>query len=323
MKEDIIRIARRTIDEEARTLHNLSKSIDENFASIVDILFRCEGRIVITGIGKSALIAQKIVATLNSTGSPSIYMHAGDAAHGDLGMVMKNDVLICLSKSGQTSELKVIIPLVKAQGSKVIGICSESNCYLTQECDESLIIPLDSEAAPNNLVPTSSTTAQVALGDAIAICLLSLKGFSDQDYAFFHPGGAIGKQIFLKVSDMYLKNEKPFVEMSASIRETILEMTGKRLGATVISENGIVKGIITDGDLRRMLQSGRDLNKLSAADVMTSSPITIGLDALANEAFTIMREKSISHIVVVDQDGRYQGILHIHDFIKEGFIHNG
>ncbi|WP_235297744.1 KpsF/GutQ family sugar-phosphate isomerase [Portibacter marinus] len=318
MKEDIISIARKTIDEEANTLQQLSKSLDHHFTEIVEILYQCKGRIILTGIGKSALVAQKIVATLNSTGSPSIYMHAGDAAHGDLGMVMRDDVLVCFSKSGQTAELKVIIPLVKAQGTKVIGICSEKKCYLTENCDHHLIIPIDQEAAPNNLIPTSSTTAQAAIGDAIAVCLLSLRGFSDREYANFHPGGSIGKQLFLKVEDIYKQHEKPNIGPNATIRETILEMTSKRLGATVISENNQILGIITDGDLRRMLQSEKNLSELTAKDVMTRNPITIEHGELAYQAYTIMREKSISHIIVSDEN-QYKGILHLHDFVKEGF----
>ena len=318
-KKDILSIAKTTISEEARTLDNLANSLDGRFEEAVDILFNCSGRIIITGIGKSALIAQKIVATLNSTGSPSIYMHAGDAAHGDLGMVTKDDVLICMSKSGQTAELQLIIPLVKLQGTKVIGICSEQHCFLTDHCDLSIIIPVDSEAAPNNLIPTSSTTAQLAIGDALAVCLLSMRGFSNRDFANFHPGGSIGKQLFMKVSDMYPKNLKPQVLPSSGIRDTIIEMTGKRLGVTAVCKGDMLKGIITDGDLRRMLQSEEDVSHLTAKDIMTSDPISIGPDALAYEAFTIMRNKSISHIIV-GLDGKYLGVLHIHDFIREGFI---
>lgn len=319
MEKDLIDLAKKTIDAEALTLNKLSAAIDESFVKIVDVLYRCKGRIIISGIGKSALIAQKIVATLNSTGSPSIYMHAGDAAHGDLGMVMKDDVLICLSKSGQTAEFKVIIPLVKAQGTKIIAICSESQCYLTENADYCFIIPLDQEAAPNHLVPTSSTTAQAAVGDAIAVTLLSLRGFSNKDFAFYHPGGSIGKRLYLKVSDMYLHHDKPSVSENATIRDTIIEMTGKRLGATVITANNQVKGIITDGDLRRMLQSRKDLTNLTASDIMTPNPVSITPSALAYEAFSMMRERSISHIVV-SEEGNYMGILHIHDLIKEGFL---
>lgn len=319
MKKDILSIAKKTILEEARTLENLAHSLDSRFEEAIDILFNCDGRIIITGIGKSALIAQKIVATLNSTGSPSIYMHAGDAAHGDLGMVTKDDVLICLSKSGQTAELRLIIPLVKSQGTKVIGVCSEQKCFLTDNCDLSIIIPIDSEAAPNNLIPTSSTTAQLAIGDAIAICLLSMRGFSNSDFANFHPGGSIGKQLFMKVSDMYQKNLKPKVSLRSGLRETIIEMTGKRLGVTAVCDGELIKGIITDGDLRRMLQSEDEVGHLTAHDIMTSDPITIAPDALAYEAFTKMRKKSISHILVGEK-GRYLGVLHIHDFIREGFI---
>lgn len=312
-------IARDTILEEARTLDRLAESLDRTFEDVVQLLFQAKGRIIFTGVGKSALIAQKIVATLNSTGTPSIYMHAGDAAHGDLGMVTREDVLVCLSKSGQTSELQVIIPLVKLQGTLVVGICAEEACFLTEQSDLCIIMPIDQEAAPNNLIPTSSTTAQLAIGDALAVCLLSLRGFSTQQFAHFHPGGSIGKQLFVKVSDMYPKNAKPLIVAGSSIRDTILEMTGKRLGAVVICKDEEVEGIITDGDLRRMLQGEREVNHLTAGDIMTKKPICIDPEALAYEAFSIMKEKSISHIVV-SRGQKYLGILHIHDFIREGFI---
>jgi arabinose-5-phosphate isomerase len=315
----ILSIARQTILEEARTLERLVESLDSSFEEVVQLLYQAKGRIIFTGVGKSALIAQKIVATLNSTGTPSIYMHAGDAAHGDLGMVTREDVLVCLSKSGQTSELQVIIPLVKLQGTVVVGICAEESSFLAEESDMCIFMPIDQEAAPNNLIPTSSTTAQLAIGDAIAVCLLSLRGFSTKQFAHFHPGGSIGKQLFVKVSDMYPKNARPLISEDATIRDTILEMTGKRLGAVVVSEDGDVKGIITDGDLRRMLQKGEDVSHLSAADIMTINPICIGPKALAYEAFSIMKDKSISHMIV-SENGKYLGILHIHDFIREGFL---
>ncbi len=320
MKSEIIQIAKETINEEARTLNKLSDSLGSDFEEVVEILFQCKGRIIITGMGKSALIAQKIVATLNSTGSPSIYMHAGDAVHGDLGMVTKDDILICLSKSGQTSELKLILPFVKVQGTKVVAICSQEGCFLTQNCDYHLHIPVDTEAEPNNIVPTASTTAQLALGDAIAISLLSLRGFSKEDFASFHPGGSLGKQLFLKVADLYPKNERPHVKTDSNLREVILEMTSKRLGATaVVNENEMVLGIITDGDLRRMLQSERSTDNIQARDIMTSKPISINAGSLAYEAFSLLRQKSITQLIVVENE-RYVGMLHLHDFINEGFI---
>ncbi|MCL4107159.1 UNVERIFIED_CONTAM: hypothetical protein GTU68_032974 [Idotea baltica] len=319
MKKDILRIAKDTIFEEAKTLDTLAHSLNHDFETLIDLLFACSGRIIITGIGKSALIAQKIVATLNSTGSPAIYMHAGDAAHGDLGMVRQEDVLICLSKSGQTAELKLIVPLVKSQGTTVVGICSETKCYLKEASDHCVVIPLENEASPNNLIPTSSTTAQLALGDAIAVCLLSLKGFSNQEFAVLHPGGSIGKQLYVKASDLYEKNEKPMVHPDSNVRETIIEMTSKRLGVTAVCENNVILGIITDGDLRRMLQTEKEVEHLKAKDIMTSNPITIDWDVLAYEAFTMMKENSISQIVI-SENGNYKGIIHIHDFIKEGFV---
>lgn len=320
MKNNILNIAKKTILSEAKTLENLANVLGEGFEKIIMLLAECKGRIIITGMGKSAIIAQKIVATLNSTGSPSIYMHAGDAIHGDLGMVTKDDILICLSKSGQTAELKLIIPLIKSLGSKIIGICSEPLCFLMENCDASILIPLVGEADSDNIIPTSSTTAQIAIGDAIAICLLSLRGFSKKDFALFHPGGSIGKQLFLKVSDFYTKNEKPAVLTNNSIRETIIEMTSKRLGATaVIDHENYIQGIITDGDLRRMLQSQKETKNLRASDVMTENPICISSEALAYAAFQKMKEKSISQIIV-SSDEKYVGMLHLHDFIKEGFI---
>ncbi len=319
MALSILSTAKNTILTESRTLENLAAMLDESFEKIIQLLFNCKGRIIVTGMGKSALIAQKIVATLNSTGSPSIYMHAGDAIHGDLGMVTKEDILICLSKSGQTSEFKLIVPLVKEQGTLVIGISSEKESFLIKNSDYYIYIPLDSEAEPNNIVPTASTTAQLSLGDAIAICLLSLREFTPKNFASFHPGGSLGKQLFLKVDKLYKQNPKPEISPKCSLRQTIIEMTSKRLGATaVIDEHNNILGIITDGDLRRMLQSEKDLTNIIAEDIMTISPITIGHDALAYSAFQKMREKSISQILV-EHDNKYLGMLHLHDFIKEGF----
>lgn len=320
MKSEILKIAKDTLLAEARTLENLVSVLDDSFMKILELLIQCKGRIIITGMGKSALIAQKIVATLNSTGSPSIYMHAGDAIHGDLGMVTKDDILVCLSKSGQTSELKLIIPLVKSQGTKVIGICSEETCFLMAHCDYSILIPLEQEAEPHNIVPTSSTTAQLAIGDAIAISLLSMRGFSPKDFALFHPGGSLGKQLYLKVVDLYSKNQKPAIDSSSDLRSIILEMTSKRLGATaVVDLQNHIMGIITDGDLRRMLQSEQDVSSLVASDIMTPNPICINHNALAHTAFLLMKEKEINHIVV-SKDQQYEGMLHLHDFINEGFI---
>jgi arabinose-5-phosphate isomerase len=320
MKPSILDIAKKTILTEAKTLENIAQNIDHDFEDVIRLLFQCKGRIIVTGIGKSALIAQKIVATLNSTGSPAIYMHASDAAHGDLGMVTKNDVLVCLSKSGQTSEIKLILPIIKSQGTRTIGICSNEESYLGKNADYCILMKLENEAEPNNLVPTSSTTAQLAIGDAIAVCLLSLRDFSKRDFASFHPGGSIGKQIFLKVSDISNKNKRPKILPSSSIRETILEMTSKRLGAAVVvDEENTILGIITDGDLRRMLQSGKDISMLQAKDIMTANPVKIEIEALAYQAFKTMHDKSISQIIV-ENKGKYTGIIHLHDLIDEGFI---
>ena len=320
MNSDILKIAKETLLTEAKTIKDLVNVLDDSFLEILDLLYHCNGRIIITGMGKSALIAQKIVATLNSTGSPSIYMHAGDAVHGDMGMVTKSDLLICLSKSGHTSELQLIIPFVKSQGTKIIAICSEPECYLMQNCDHSIYIPLDQEAEPNNIVPTASTTAQLAIGDAIAVSLLSMRGFSPKDFASFHPGGSLGKQLFLKVSDLYSKNEKPAVSPSSDLKSIIIEMTSKRLGATAdINDASKILGIITDGDLRRMLHSEKDLSIVTAGEIMTPNPISVENDDLAYSAFKLIREKSITQVLVA-KDGKYDGIVHLHDFINEGFI---
>lgn len=317
----IIEKAQLAIQSELETLINLKSSIDENFSNAVSEILQSSGRVVISGIGKSALIAQKIVATLNSTGTPSIFMHAGDAAHGDMGMVTKDDTLICLSKSGETAELKLIIPYLKAKGVKIIGITTNKASYLGVESDILLYVPCTEEAEPLNLAPTSSTTAMMVMGDALAVCLLSEKGFTPKDFAFFHPGGSLGKQLFLKVDDLYKRNEKPFVLANATIRETILEMTSKRLGATaVISDDHKIIGIITDGDLRRMLQSQKDVSGLQAIDVMTRNPISAQLGNLAYTSFQQMRDKSITQILVVDDSNTYMGMIHLHDLIKEGFV---
>ena len=319
MKKNLILTAKKTILQEAKTLENLAGTINDSFVKIVHLLFECSGRIIITGIGKSALVGQKIVATLNSTGSRAIYMHAGDAAHGDLGMVAVNDIVICLSKSGQTAELKVIIPLLKSQGTKIVAICSEKNSYLYDKCDFAIHIPIDEEAEPNNLIPTSSTSAQMAIGDAIAICLLSLRGFTPKDFALLHPGGSLGKQLFLKVVDLQSQQNCPSVTPTSNIRTTILEMTSKRMGATAVLNDNKLLGIITDGDLRRMLQKQKDLSHLQAKDIMTLDPICIQANTLAFEAFQMMKEKSISQIIIMEDDS-YQGMIHLHDFLKEGFV---
>ncbi len=320
IRSRIEEIARRTITIEAQTLEQLIGAVDEDFCHAVQAIFESKGRLIVTGIGKSAIVAQKIVATLNSTGTPAIFMHAADAIHGDLGMMLPDDVVLCLSKSGETAEIKALVPLVKRMGNLLIGMVAQRESYLGRQAQYVLLTPVTREADPNNLAPTASTTAQMALGDAIATALLDLRGFSPQDFAQFHPGGALGKQLYLRVSDIYPGNEKPSVGLAQTVRGAILEMTSKRLGATaVLDDNGMLAGIITDGDLRRMLERQADIDALHAGEVMTPHPITVPPDTLAAEAFDLMRRRSITQVIVADQ-GRYLGMVHIHDLIREGLI---
>jgi len=310
-----------TLTIEANTLRGLYNSIDDIFVNCVQSIYQSPGRLVVTGIGKSAIVAQKIVATLNSTGTPSLYMHAADAIHGDLGMIGKYDLVLCISKSGETPEIKVLAPLVKKLGSTLIGMTSRKDSFLSQQSDFSLHTPITKEADPNNLAPTASTTAQMAMGDALATALLALRGFTPKDFAQYHPGGALGKQLYLRVSDIYPSNEKPKVNVGTSLEETILEMTGKRLGATaVVDENNHISGIITDGDLRRMLKKGVDFSKFQAKDIMHNSPQSILPNTLAINALGQMRKYSISQLIVADKNGFYLGFIHIHDLLREGLI---
>lgn len=320
MEEIILKTALKTLEIEAATLNSLKVSIDADFRQAVEAIFQSEGRVVVTGIGKSALIAQKIVATFNSTGTPALFMHAADAIHGDLGMIRPEDVVICISKSGDTPEIKVLVPLLKNLGNLLVGMVSNRDSYLGKAAKFILHIPVTQEADPNNLAPTASTTAQMAMGDALAMSLLALKGFSPSDFAMYHPGGALGKRLYLRVSDLYLTNERPVVHLKDELRTAILEMTSRRLGATaVLDEHEQLVGIITDGDLRRMLQRGVSMDGLCAADVMTKNPKTIPAEALAAEALEIMRSYSISQLIVV-QDATYLGMVHLHDLIREGLI---
>ena len=316
----ILNTATNTIQIEADTLITLMNSLDTRFVNATEEIYNCQGRVVVTGIGKSALIGQKIVATFNSTGTPSIFMHAADAIHGDLGMIQKNDIIICISKSGETPEIKVLVPLVKTLGSKLIAFVSNEKSYLAKRADYSIIIPVSKEADPNNLAPTASTAAQMAVGDAMATALLALRGFTPGDFAQFHPGGAIGKQLYLRVADLYPNNQKPTVSESDNLRDTILEMTTKRLGATVVlNEQNRIAGIITDGDLRRMLEKDIQTSELKAKDIMSSAPATIDSNALAVDALNRMRKASITQLIVTENEN-YVGIIHLHDLINEGLI---
>ncbi|MCB9080525.1 MAG: KpsF/GutQ family sugar-phosphate isomerase [Lewinellaceae bacterium] len=318
----ILKTATRTIEIEAETIRGLLPGLNSDFVNTVQIIFAAKGRVVVTGIGKSALIAQKIVATLNSTGTPALFLHAADAIHGDLGMIRSQDVVICLSKSGETPEIKVLVPLVKNMGNTLIGMVSTVNSFLGRQANYVLLTPIEQEADPNNLAPTASTTAQVVMGDALATALLALRGFTPSDFAQYHPGGSLGKQLYLRVSDLYTLNEKPCVSPDDSLRQAILEMTSKRLGATaVVDDQRKIVGVITDGDLRRMLeQSTPDIHALKARDVMTPNPKTIDAEAMAVNALQLMRKHSITQILVANAAGEYLGIVHLHDLIREGLI---
>ena len=319
----IITTAIRTLDIEIGALENLRASINADFCEVADLIHQSQGRVVVTGIGKSAIVAQKIVATLNSTGTPSLYMHAADAIHGDLGMIQPGDLLLCLSKSGSTAEIKVLVPLVKSRGITVVGMISQKDSWLALHADHLLHTPISQEADPNDLAPTASTTAQMAMGDALAMSLLALRGFQSSDFAEFHPGGILGKQLYLRVNDLYPINERPAVFTHTNIHDTILEMTSKRLGCTVVlnDQQEEVIGIITDGDLRRHLeqQGEKGIFHLTAKDIMNAFPKTIVAEALAVEALELMRGNSITQLIVVE-NGKYVGVVHLHDLLREGLV---
>ncbi len=314
-------IALRTIELESRAIAGLRTGINDDFEQAVHALANTRGRIVVSGIGKSAVIAQKIVATFNSTGSPAIFLHAADAIHGDLGMVQENDVVIILSKSGESPEIKLLVPLIKNFGNTLIGIVGNTQSFLAKQSSIVLDTTVEQEACPNNLAPTSSTTAQLVMGDALAVCLMELKGFRSEDFAKFHPGGTLGKKLYLRVADLYVNNEKPQVTPDQSLREVIVEMTQKRLGVTAVTDSqDKLIGIITDGDLRRMLKKNIVIDdQVTAADIMTSNPKTVEADQLAIEALDILRQKGITQLAVT-HNGIYKGILHLHDLIREGLI---
>ncbi len=320
MKNKILSTALETIEIELAAVAALKNSLDEDFVKTVETIYRSKGRTILTGIGKSAIVAQKIAATLNSTGTPSVFMHAADAIHGDLGIVQPEDVVICLSKSGDTPEIKALVPLLKNFGNALIGMVSNRESYLGKNATYILHTPIEKEADPNNLAPTASTTAQMVMGDALATSLLALRGFSSADFAQFHPGGALGKQLYLRVRDIYPQHETPSVFGSDNLQKTIIEMTTKRLGATaVLNELNQLIGVITDGDLRRLLQRDTNLKTITAADMMSKNPKTIEADVLAVEALQIMRELSISQLIVLDNQ-QYVGMVHLHDLLKEGLV---
>jgi arabinose-5-phosphate isomerase len=318
--QSIISSALRTIELEALSVSGLAAFINADFVKAVEKIAATKGRLVISGIGKSAVVAQKIVATLNSTGTPALFMHAADAIHGDLGMIQQHDVVMIISKSGDSPEIKVLASLIKSFGNTFIGMVGNVQSYLAQQSDIVLNTTVQQEACPNNLAPTTSTTAQMVMGDALAVCLMELKGFNSHDFAKYHPGGILGKKLYLRVSDLSSQNEKPKVLCTAGLKEIIVEMTKMRLGAAVvIDDDNKVLGIITDGDLRRMLEKTSDFSQLTAKDIMTINPKAITADALATEALDTMKGNNISQLVVI-QNKKYAGVIHLHDLIREGII---
>lgn len=315
----IINIAKETILTEADAIKKLADYIDNDFVKTVEEILHSNGRLIITGIGKSANIGNKIVATLNSTGTPAVFMHAADAIHGDLGIIQKNDIVICISKSGNTPEIKSLVPIINNTGNTLIAMVSNTESYLANHSKYVLKATVEKEACPNNLAPTNSTTAQLVIGDALAVCLLELKGFTNTDFAKYHPGGSLGKRLYLKVGDLLKNTIMPQVLPNDSIKNVILEISEKRFGATAVVENDVLLGIITDGDIRRMLEKSLDITKLTAQDIMTKNPKTVGLKTLAIDVFNTMEDKKITQLIVVDNND-YKGIIHLHDILNEGII---
>jgi arabinose-5-phosphate isomerase len=321
LKKDkqILETAKKTIQIEADSIQQLISFLDTQFVMAVQTILESKGRVVITGIGKSAIIGNKIVATLNSTGTPSIFMHAADAIHGDLGTIQKDDVVVFISKSGNTPEVKVLVPLIKKSTNKIIAITGNTDSYIAQQADIVLNAYVEKEACPNNLAPTSSTTAQLVLGDALAVCLLEQRDFTSKDFARFHPGGVLGKQLYLRVKDLITDNAKPEVGPEATIKDVIYEISAKRLGTSAVVEDGKVIGIITDGDIRRMLEKNEDIKHLRAKDIMSKNPKWIAPDEMAVDAVKVMKKHDISGILVIDNN-KYLGIIHFQDLLKEGLI---
>lgn len=315
----IISNAIEAIDIEIKALAELTKRIDKDFVAVVELILLSKGRVVITGIGKSATIAQKIVATLNSTGTPSIFMHAADAIHGDLGIIQNDDIVICISKSGNTPEIKALIPLLRQGNNKLVALVGNIHSYLAKGADYILDVTIEKEACPNDLAPTTSTTAQLVMGDALAVCLLKERSFTKEDFARYHPGGALGKRLYLTLGDIAANNEKPTVKKENSIKEAILSITKNRLGATVVIENNLVVGIVTDGDIRRMLEKHDNIAGLTVLDIMGSNPCVMDDSTLAADAANVMADRKISQVIVVNNQA-YAGMVHIHDLNREGII---
>jgi len=315
----ILALARTTIASESKAIEHLGTLLTSDFAEAVQCILKCKGRVVISGIGKSAIIASKIVATLNSTGTPAIFMHAADAIHGDLGTIQKDDVVICISKSGNTPEIKMLVPLIKQGSNVLLGITGNPDSFLGNKADFVLNTYVEKEACPNNLAPTTSTTAQMVMGDALAICLLELRGFSSRDFAKYHPGGTLGKRLYLRVGDIVAQNQVPKVELDTPVKDAILEISEKMLGVTAVLDKGRIAGVITDGDIRRMLNKYDNINGLQARDIMTSNPKTIEVDVLAVKALRTIQKHDISQLLAVD-GSEYKGVVHIHNLINEGIL---
>ncbi|WP_299709532.1 KpsF/GutQ family sugar-phosphate isomerase [uncultured Tenacibaculum sp.] len=317
----ILAKAKETIELQSNSIANLTNFLDNSFANAVNFILNSKGRVIITGIGKSANIANKIVATLNSTGTPAVFMHAADAIHGDLGNIQTDDVVICISKSGNTPEIKVLVPLIRNSNNKIIAITGNPDSFLGKNADYVLNSYVEKEADPNNLAPTNSTTAQLVLGDALAVCLLDLRGFSNRDFAKYHPGGALGKRLYLRVSDLVTNNDLPKVTATDKVTKVIVEISEKRLGVTaVINSDNKIEGIITDGDIRRMLNKTTKIEDLVAADIMSKNPKTIHIDAMAIDALDTLENNNITQILVANDDDEYVGVVHLHDILKEGIF---
>lgn len=319
LEEKILSVAKETISIEAKAIANLENLLDKDFSKAVECIYNSKGRVIITGIGKSAIIANKIVATLNSTGTPAVFMHAADAIHGDLGTILIDDVVICISKSGNTPEIKVLVPLIKNFNNKLIAITGNKDSFLGMQSDFVLNAYVEMEACPNNLAPTTSTTAQLVLGDALAVCLLKLRGFTSKDFAKYHPGGALGKKLYLRVSDITAQNQLPQVAPETNVRDVIIEISEKMLGVAAVIDHDKIIGIVTDGDIRRMLRNNDAFIHLTAADIMSKNPKTVSQDMMAVEALAILEKNKISQLIAVE-DEKYAGIVHIHNLIREGII---
>ena len=320
MQIDLKELAVSVIDQEAKAVEKLKPFIDDEFVEILNLVYSSKGRLIITGIGKSAIIGSKIVATLNSTGTPSIFMHAADAIHGDLGIIQPDDVVLCISQSGNTPEIKVLVPLIRRMGNKLVAMVSNVDSYLAQHSDYVIKATVDAEACPNNLAPTSSTTTQLVMGDALAVCLLKMRGFSPEDFAKYHPGGSLGKRLYLTVDDVFDKNLRPWVNPDETIQNTIINISQNRLGATVVLDaEEKLMGIITDGDVRRMVEKGGPLGDLRAKDIMSRNPKVVEKGELAVNAFSIMEKNKITSVIVLDE-GKYAGLIHIHDVLREGIV---